>query len=556
LGLEIFLEIRAIRIIRNFYGMPKKTAKQPNNNLPSRPPVVVILGHVDHGKTSLLDYIRQTKIAEKESGGITQHIGAYQVEVPPEEAPKSRVSEASRGIPPRQPAGRDDFTPSGRKITFIDTPGHEAFSAMRSRGAKVADIAVLVIAGEEGVKPQTKEAISHIKKAGLATIVAITKTDKPAAQPEKVKTDLSAEGLIVESRGGDIPSVNVSSKTGQGVDELLEIILLVAEMGNLVADPSKPASGVIIESCRDPLRGPTATLLIQEGAIKPKDIVLTESTCGVIKRMENWQGKTLETATTTQPISVLGLEEAPLVGEKWQVVTDIDLAREKSKQKGLREQKKRARAEVIESNPEKKILNIILKSDFLGSLEALEESLKSIKSDEVTLRILEAEVGDISESDIKLAESARAKIIGFRVKLPNIYEQLAEQKKVDISLFQVIYELIQKVREQMAELLPPEIVRADLAKLKVIALFKKDKSGQVIGAKVLSGKVEKGLWVEVIRGEENLGKGKILHLQHEKNDADTVGVGKNAGIFFQGNTQIEIDDILMAYREDKKRRTF
>jgi len=221
----------------------------------------------------------------------------------------------------------------------------------------------------------------------------------------------------------------------------------------------------------------------------------------------------------------------------------------------LREQKKRARAEVIESNPEKKILNIILKSDFLGSLEALEESLKSIKSDEVTLRILEAEVGDISESDIKLAESARAKIIGFRVKLPNIYAQLAEQKKVDISLFQVIYELIQKVREQMAELLPPEIVRADLAKLKVIALFKKDKSGQVIGAKVLSGKVEKGLWVEVIRDEENLGKGKILHLQHEKNDADTVGVGKNAGIFFQGNAQIEIDDILMAYREDKKRRT-
>lgn len=534
--------------------MPKKIVKQKDNKSITRPPVVVILGHVDHGKTSLLDHIRQTKVAEKESGGITQHIGAYQVEVPPEETPKSRASEASRGIPLRQPADRDDFASKSRKITFIDTPGHEAFSAMRSRGAKVADIAILVIAGEEGVKPQTKEAISHIKKAGLATIVAITKTDKPTAQPEKVKTDLSNESLIVESRGGDIPSINVSSKTGQGVDELLEMILLIAEMGNLVTDPSKPASGVIIESCRDPLRGPTATLLVQEGTIKLKDIVLTESTCGAIKRMENWQGKTLETATAAQPISVLGLEEAPLVGEKWQVATDLDLAREKSNQKGLHEQKKRARAEVIESNPEKKTLNIILKSDFLGSLEALEESLKSIKSDEVTLRILEAEVGDISESDIKLAESGRAKIIGFRVKLPNICEQLAEQKKADISLFQVIYELIQKVREQMAELLPPEIVRTDLAKLKVIALFKKDKSGQVIGAKVLSGKVENGLRIDVVRGEENLGKGKILHLQHEKSDADTVGVGKNAGIFFQGDAQIEIDDILMAYREDRKKR--
>lgn len=505
--------------------MSKKPTKQPDNKLPTRPPVVVILGHVDHGKTSLLDYIRKTKVAEKESGGITQHIGAYQIEY------------------------------NGKSITFIDTPGHEAFSAMRSRGAKVADIAILVVAGEEGIKPQTKEAISHIKKAGLATIVAITKTDKPTAQPEKIKTELSNEGLAVESRDGDIPSVNVSSKTGQGVDELLEVILLVAEMRDMRADPSKPAVGVVIESYRDSLRGPTATLLIQDGTLKLKDVVLAESTCGAIKRMENWQGKTLETATAAQPISVLGLEEAPLVGEKWRVAEDIDLAREKAEKKGLHEQKKRARAEVLEIDPGKKVLNIILKADFLGSLEALQESLKSIKSDEVVLRILQAEVGDISESDIKLAESARAKIIGFRVKLPSFYNQSAEQKNVDISLFKVIYELIQKVREQMADLLAPEIIRTDLAKLKAIALFKKDKSGQIIGAKVLSGKVENGLWIDVVRGEENLGRGKVLHLQYEKKDADTVGVGKNAGIFFQGNVDIELDDVLMAYREDRKKRT-
>jgi translation initiation factor IF-2 len=270
--------------------------------------------------------------------------------------------------------------------------------------------------------------------------------------------------------------------------------------------------------------------------------------------MENWQGKILEGAAAAQPISVLGLEDAPLVGEKWQVAENIDLAREKAEKKGLHEQKKRAHAEVLEIDPEKKTLNIILKADFLGSLEALRESLKSIKSDEVALRILQAEVGDISESDIKLAESAHAKIIGFRVKLPGIYKQLVEQKNVDVSLFQVIYELIQKVREQMADLLAPEIIRTDLAKLKVIALFKKDKSGQIIGAKVLSGKVENGLWVDVVRGEDNLGRGKIIHLQYEKKDADTVGVGKNAGILFHGDVAIEIDDILLAYREEKKKR--
>ena len=530
----------------------KKT--KPNNELQPRPPVVVILGHVDHGKTSLLDYIRKTKVVEKEAGGITQHIGAYQVEVPPKEAPKSRASEAGRGIPLREPTARDDFAAIRRKITFIDTPGHEAFSAMRSRGAKVADIAILVVAADDGVKPQTKEAIAHIKKAGLTTIVALNKIDKPNVFPDKVKTQLAGEGITVESFGGDVPSVNVSAKTGQGIDELLEVILLVAEMEDFKADITKPASGVVIESFQDAHRGPTAVLLVKEGLLKAKDIVLTESTYGVIKRMENSRGSQLDEVPISRPAVVMGLNSVPSVGEKWETVDDLEKAREKAAQKSLLEQKKRAQAEVLDISPETKVLNIILKADVLGSLEAIRESLQAIKSEEVVLRILKAEAGDISETDIKLAESAFVPIIGFRVKINAQCKQLAEQKQISVFSYEVIYELIQKVRELMAALLAPEIVRTDLAKLKVIALFKKDKNGQVFGAKVTSGKVEKGLWVDVIRQGEKVGRGKISHLQHEKEEVENLTSGKNAGILFKGEVDVELDDALEAYREEKKRR--
>lgn len=545
--------------------MVKKIEKKQISSLIPRSPVVVILGHVDHGKTSLLDYIRKTKVTEQESGGITQHIGAYQITLPPAEAMLSQASqETGEGSPPKKgkilpprstAAARDDFAPAGRKITFIDTPGHEAFSAMRSRGAKVADIAILVVAADEGVKPQTKEAIAHIKKAGLAVIAAITKIDNPNALPEKVRAQLMEEGLLLESRGGDVPEVLVSSKTGQGIDDLLELILLVAEMKEIKSDPSVLASGVVIEAYQDAHRGPTATLLVKEGSLKLKDIICTESTCGTTKRMEDWQGNIIQKAEASQPVVIIGLENVPLVGEKWKISESLDIARETAAKKGLHEQKKRTQAEVLDIGPDKKVLNIILKTDVLGSLGAIKESLQTIKSEEIILRILKAEVGDISESDIKLAESARATIVGFRVKSSNIYNQMAEQKNVQLLIFEVIYELIQKIREAMSDLLEPEIVRVDLAKLKVIALFKKNKEGQIVGAKVLSGKIEKGLWVEVIRNEEVLGRGKVGHLQYEKKEADTVGVGKNAGILFRGNIDIELDDILMAYREERKRRT-
>jgi len=506
------------------FKMTKKEEKKLNEKLQTRPPVVVILGHVDHGKTSLLDYIRKTKVVEKESGGITQHIGAYQAEH------------------------------NGKKITFIDTPGHEAFSAMRSRGAKVADIALLVVAADDGVKPQTKEAIEHIKKAGLATIVVLNKIDKPDVLIDKVKSQLMENGLAVESYGGEIPSVNVSAKTGKGIDDLLEVILLVSEMAELKADLLKPASGVVVESYQDAHRGPTAVLLVQEGVLRDRDIVLAESTFGTIKRMENSRGGQVEEAPASRPVVAMGLNVVPFVGEKWQVVENLEEARTKSAQKSVLEQKKRAQAEVLDIGPDKKVLNIILKADVIGSLEAIRESLQSIQSEEVILRTLKAEVGDIGEADIKLAESANALIIGFRVKSSNVYNQLAEQKDVPISIFNVIYELIQKIREGMSNLLEPEIVRTVLAKLKVIAIFKPVKNGQVFGAKVLSGRVEKGLWVDVFRGEEKIGRGKILHLQHEKEEMENIAAGKNAGILFKADFQVELDDILETYREERRKR--
>lgn len=534
---EILLEIRSWKL--EIFAMSGKAQKQQNNELQPRPPVVVILGHVDHGKTSLLDYIRKTKVAEKESGGITQHIGAYQVNV--------------KGNHPSSIG--DKTSEEQRKITFLDTPGHEAFSAMRSRGAKVADIAILVVAADDGVKPQTKEAISHIKKLELPVIAAITKIDKSGIQLEKIKKQLSDEGILVESWGGKIPSVDVSAKTGQGIDDLLDLILLVAEMEEFKDTLSEQAEGVIIESLMDANRGPTATFLVQKGVLKNKDIVLAESTYGTVKRMEDWQGNPTKEAKTSMPVVMTGLEGVPMVGEKWRVIQSLEEAKKKSSEKNILEQKKRAQAEVLEIGPGKKVLNIILKADVLGSLEAIRESLRNIKSEEVFLRVLKAEVGDINESDIKLASSAKAEIIGFRVKSSGACDQLAEQKGVGMGVFNIIYELIQRVRERMSNLLEPEIIRTDLAKLKVIALFKNDKNGQVVGAKVLSGKMEKGLWIDVLREEEKIGKGKVYHLQHEKEEADIVGVGKNAGILFRGDIDIELDDVLLAYREEKKRRT-
>lgn len=495
-----------------------KESKKQENTLQSRPPVVVILGHVDHGKTSILDYIRQTKIAEKESGGITQHIGAYQVEH------------------------------ENSKITFIDTPGHETFSAMRSRGAKIADIAILVVASEEGIKPQTKEAISHIKKTGISTIVALNKIDKKEAQPEKVKGELMKHDIVVESMGGEIPSVNVSAKTGQGIDEMLEMITLVAEMLELKTDPSKPASGAIIESNCDNQRGITITLLVKDGVLNDRDIIGTDSACGRIKTMEDFRLHPIESAHASTPVIVIGFSQAPQVGEKFSVFENLAKAQAKV------DIRKSASREVFVFEPDKKILNIILKTDVSGCLEAIRESLKTLPSDEVVLRILKAEIGNVTESDIKLAESAQAKIIGFRVKASSTIKRLAQQKKVKILLFDVIYELIQGTREALSKLLAPEVTRVPLGQLKVLALFRTEKDRQIVGGKVMRGLVKKGVPVDILRDGEKIGHGKAIQVQRDKKEIDEVKKDQECGILFRGPTIIEEKDILDFYEEEKKAR--
>lgn len=488
-----------------------------NTNLISRPPVVVVMGHVDHGKSSILEAIKDLKITAKESGGITQHIGAYEIEH------------------------------QGKKITFIDTPGHEAFSAMRSRGAKVADIAILVVAAEESIKPQTKEAIEHIKKAGIPMIVALNKIDKPTADPEKVKRELLSCDVSVESMGGTIPAVEVSAKTKQGIDHLLEIILLIAEIEGLKADISKPAEGVVVESYIDSSRGPVATLIIESGILKIGENIGTASAFGKVKGLENFQGRALKEAGPAMPVIVLGFNDVPRVGEEVKVYLNLE-----SYQKEVKKiEKPDIKAFVL--GPDQKVLNIILKVDVFGSLEAIEEILKILPQEKTILRILKAEVGEVNDSDVRLAKTANAKVIGFRVKASNSAKKVASKDKISIISFDIIYELAQAVRNLLEKTISSEIVRTDLGKAKILAVFKADKSRQVIGGKVIDGVIKRGAFAEVYRNEENVGKGKIVGLQQDKKDTDEVSKRSECGMLFEGNAKIEEGDILNAYIEERKK---
>lgn len=475
---------------------------------------MVILGHIDSGKTSLLNSIRQLQFTESKPGGIiTQHIGAYQIEK------------------------------NGKKITFIDTPGHEAFSQMRSRGAKVADIAVLVVDGVEGVKEQTKEAISLIKKIGIPLIVAINKIDKLEADPERIKRELKKEGILLEEFGGKIPAVETSAKTKQGIEELLDLILILAEIENLKVDLQKAGEGVIIESYLDSKRGPAVSLILEEGKLKVGDFIATSTTFGRVKKLEDSQGNAIKEIGPGDPAFLLGLEQVPVVGEKIRTFLTLEEA------KGMVRKELKKEKEAISVESEQKVLNLIIKADALGSLEAIEEILKSLPKEKVIIRIVESGVGDISENDLELAKTGKCTVIGFRVKIGNLAKNFAEREKIKVKIFNVIYELVEEVRKMMEGILKTETKRVNLGKVKVLVDFWSEKNRQIIGGRIIEGVVEKGAKIEVQRENEIVAQGRIINLQKNKKDIEKGKKGEEVGILFEGNGKIEKGDLLIIYKE-------
>ena len=517
---------RPVRQKANSVGVKKIIEK-----MHQRPPVVVVLGHVDHGKSSLLEAIKDFKITAKESGGITQHIGAYLVEH------------------------------HNKKITFIDTPGHEAFSAMRQRGAEVADVALLVVDAAQSVQPQTKEAAQAVKNAGIPMIVVLNKIDLPTANPQKIKGELLKIDVSEESMGGQVPSVEASAKEKTGIDELLEMILLICDLQDLKAETSVPAEGIVIESHMDSLKGPIATVIIQKGILNKKSIIATNSALAKVKSLEDFMGQAVERVHPGEPAVVLGFEDVPATGEKFTTYAGVEDAMANIK-------KERGKKEIVYLVPEgeadkplgsaqgKKVLNIILKGDFGGSLEAIDGMIKTLPTDQVSLKILKSEVGDINESDAKLAEMASAQIIGFRVKVsPGVVQLMRNdtQKRVRIKTFEIIYELVQELRNSMEKSLEAETVRREVGKIKALVLFFAEKNRQIVGGKITEGEIKKGLKLEVFRGMEKVGAGRIINLQRDKKDMDLLKKGDECGILFEGNVKVEKGDILAAYVEERQK---
>lgn len=496
--------------------MPESQIKTSPQN--KRPPVVVVLGHIDHGKTSLLMAIKDFKVLSKESGGITQHVGAYQIEH------------------------------NNQKITFIDTPGHESFSAIRSRGSKVADIAILVVDAAEGVKKQTKEAIAHIKKAKLSTIVALNKIDKPEANPERVKQQLAEEDIIVESYGGTVPSLNISAKTGKGISDILDLILLVAEIENLENDIVSSAEGTIIEAYQDSRRGPTCTAILEKGILKLGDFIGTDIACGKVKNLENFLGKSINQAWPADPIIIVGFESIPTVGEKFRVYQNFEEAMAAVKPKETRNG--RLSFENQENENNKKYFSLVIKADAFGSLEAIEEVIKTLPQETVGLKIIRAEVGDVNESDVKLAKSGAGAVIAFRVKTDKIAEIASQKEQTRIYDFDIIYTMAQKIRELMERKLVKEKERTDLGKMEVTVIFRTEKNRQIVGGLVIEGEVVKGSQMEIFRGGEKIGQGRIIDVQANKKSFPSVKAGKECAILYQGDERIREGDEIVSYKED------
>jgi translation initiation factor IF-2 len=491
-----------------------------------RPPIVVVMGHVDHGKTTLLDTIRKTNVAEREKGGITQHIGASVVQLP-----------------------------DGRKITFLDTPGHEAFTSLRARGSQVTDIAVLVVAADDGVMPQTVEAINHAKAFNVPIIVAVNKIDKPGADPQRVRRELSELGLIPEEWGGDTIFVDVSAKTGQNVETLLEYILLMAELLELKARVEGPVKGTVIESKLDKQKGPTATLLVQEGTLRVGDPVVAGITYGKIRAMFDDKGRKLNSAGPSTPVEVLGFEELPMAGDTFMVVEDERKARQiaEIRRQKKEQQEKLSKGLMLEEvfkkieEGELKELKLILKTDTVGSLEALKKALTELSTPEVSVRILHGAVGGITENDVMLAKASQAIIIGFNTRPDLKAKETAEREKVDIKLYSIIYEAIEDVKNALRGMLKPVQKEVVLGSAEVRATFKIKGVGTVAGCYVLDGKMVRNANARLIRDGVVIYTGKIEGLKRFKEDVQEVARGFECGIKLKDYNDVKVGDVIECY---------
>lgn len=495
-------------------------------DLVNRPPIVTVMGHVDHGKTSLLDAIRETRVTSGEAGGITQHIGA---------------SEA---------------TINGEKIVFLDTPGHEAFTSLRARGAQITDIAILVVAADDGVMPQTIEAINHAKAAQVPLIVAINKIDKANANPDRVKQELSENGVLIEEWGGDVVSVPVSALKGEGIDQLLEMVLLVSEMQELKANPNRPAVGTIIESELDKGRGPVATVIIQTGTLNVGDSIIAGSTYGRVRAMINHKGKRVKTAGPATAVEILGLSDVPQAGDKFRVTKDDKTARQVAdkRQQELREQNLKANQRVSLEDlfdhiqqGKVKDLNIIVKADAQGSVEAIKQSLVKISNEEVRVNVIHGAVGTIQESDILLASASNAIIIGFNVRPSSSVSRLAEQEEIEIKTYRIIYEAIEDIEAAMKGMLDPEYKEVVQGKVEVRATFKVPNAGTIAGAYVIEGKVTRNSSVRLVRDGIVIFEGNVSSLKRFKDDVKEVNTGYECGIGLENYNDIKEGDIIESY---------
>jgi translation initiation factor IF-2 len=506
----------------------QKIASEKEGDLKARPPVITILGHVDHGKTSLLDAIRQTDVAAGEAGGITQHIGAYQVEK------------------------------EGRLITFLDTPGHAAFTAMRARGAQGADIVVLVVAADDGVMPQTKEAIAHAKAARVPIIVALNKIDRPNANPDRVKQQLAEQELVPDDWGGNTTVVPVSAKEKTGIEDLLTAILLVADANEISANPQGKVMGTIIEAELDKAKGVMATLLVQNGTLKNGDVVVAGTAHGRLKAMFDYRGKPVQKVGPATPVRVMGMAEVPSAGDIFEVYPNEKAAREvvSKRQETLKEQSVSSKMSLEDLFAKFKAgeimeLRLILKADVQGSLEPVKKEVNNLSSGDIAIKVLYAETGNIGENDVMLASASKAIIVGFNVQAEVAARRLAEAEGVSIRLYDIIYRLTEDIQKALKGMLQPEFTEKVIGKANVLAVFPVSKIGKIAGCRVVDGEIRRNGKIRMYRNADLVYQGEISSLKHEKDDVREVRTGFECGINLKNFNDVEVGDVIECYTLEK-----